>query len=113
MGFFDKIKEGLAKTKKAMAQTLDAIFIGGEIDDDFYEELTDWVTVYFFCGTVIFEIVVVRAVLEYKDVAPYFAYKIKVPVVVAPVWSRVTYVKIGEHADVTPVVAPPTVPPTL
>ena len=41
MGFFDKIKEGLAKTKKAMAQTLDAIFIGGEIDDDFYEELTD------------------------------------------------------------------------
>ena len=41
MGFFDKIKEGLAKTKKAMSQTLDAIFIGGEIDDDFYEELTD------------------------------------------------------------------------
>ena len=41
MGFFDKIKEGLAKTKKAMASTLDAIFIGGEIDDDFYEELTD------------------------------------------------------------------------
>ena len=41
MGFFDKIKEGLAKTKKAMAQTLDAIFIGGELDDDFYEELTD------------------------------------------------------------------------
>ena len=41
MGFFDKIKEGLAKTKKAMAQTLDAIFIGGEIDDDFYDELTD------------------------------------------------------------------------
>ena len=41
MGFFDKIKEGLAKTKKAMADTLDAIFIGGELDDDFYEELTD------------------------------------------------------------------------
>jgi len=41
MGFFDKIKEGLAKTKKAMANTMDAIFIGGEIDDDFYEELTD------------------------------------------------------------------------
>ena len=40
MGFFDKIKEGLAKTKKAMANTLDAIFIGGELDDDFYEELT-------------------------------------------------------------------------
>ena len=41
MGFFDKIKEGLAKTKKAMADTLDAIFVGGELDDDFYEELTD------------------------------------------------------------------------
>ena len=41
MGFFDKIKEGLAKTKKAMADTLDALFIGGELDDDFYEELTD------------------------------------------------------------------------
>ena len=41
MGFFDKIKEGLAKTKKAMANTLDALFIGGELDDDFYEELTD------------------------------------------------------------------------
>ena len=41
MGFFDKIKEGLAKTKKAMANTLDAIFTGGELDDDFYEELTD------------------------------------------------------------------------
>ena len=41
MGFFDKIKQGLAKTKKAMADTLDAIFIGGELDDDFYEELTD------------------------------------------------------------------------
>ena len=41
MGFFDKIKEGLAKTKKAMANTLDALFTGGELDDDFYEELTD------------------------------------------------------------------------
>ena len=41
MGFFDKIKEGLAKTKKAMANTLDAIFVGGELDEDFYEELTD------------------------------------------------------------------------
>ena len=41
MGFFDKIKEGLAKTKKALSNTLDAIFIGGDLDDDFYEELTD------------------------------------------------------------------------
>ena len=41
MGFFDKIKQGLAKTKKAMADTLDAIFVGGVLVDDFYEELTD------------------------------------------------------------------------
>ena len=41
MGFFDKIKQGLAKTKKAMANTLDALFTGGELDEDFYEELTD------------------------------------------------------------------------
>ena len=41
MGFVDKIKQGLAKTKKAMANTRDALFIGGELDDDFYEELTD------------------------------------------------------------------------
>ena len=41
MGFFDKIKQGLAKTKKAMADTLDVLFTGGELDDDFYEELTD------------------------------------------------------------------------
>ena len=41
MGVFDKIKEGLAKTKKAMADTLDAIFVGGELDDEFFEELTD------------------------------------------------------------------------
>ena len=41
MGFFDKIKQGLAKTKKALSETLDAVFVGGELDDDFYEELTD------------------------------------------------------------------------
>ena len=41
MGFFDKIKQGLAKTKKALSDTLDAVFVGGELDDDFYEELTD------------------------------------------------------------------------
>ncbi len=42
MGFFDKIKEGLAKTKKAMSNTLDVLFTGGtEIDDDFYDELEE------------------------------------------------------------------------
>ena len=42
MGFFDKIKEGLAKTRKAMSTTLDSVFSGfSEIDDDFYDELEE------------------------------------------------------------------------
>ena len=42
MGFFDKIKEGLVKTRKAMASTLDMVFTGyNEIDDDFYDELEE------------------------------------------------------------------------
>ncbi len=42
MGFFDKIKEGLSKTRKAMSDTLDSVFAGfTEIDDDFYDELEE------------------------------------------------------------------------
>lgn len=42
MGFFDKIKEGLSKTRKAMASTLTGIFTGfSELDDDFYDELEE------------------------------------------------------------------------
>ena len=42
MGFFDKIKEGLSKTRKAMANTLGGIFTGfSSIDDDFYDELEE------------------------------------------------------------------------
>ncbi len=42
MGFFDKIKEGLTKTRKAMSDTLDSVFSGfSEIDDDFYDELEE------------------------------------------------------------------------
>ena len=42
MGFFDKIKEGLAKTRKALSGTLDQVFTGyNEIDDDFYDELEE------------------------------------------------------------------------
>ena len=42
MGFFDKIKEGLAKTRKALSSTLDQVFTGyNEIDDDFYDELEE------------------------------------------------------------------------
>ncbi len=41
MGFFDKIKQGLAKTRDALAGTLGSIFTGSEIDDDFYDELEE------------------------------------------------------------------------
>ena len=40
MGFFDKIKAGLTKTRDALADTLGSVFSGfSEIDDDFYDEL--------------------------------------------------------------------------
>ena len=42
MGFFDKIKAGLTKTRDAMASTLGSVFSGfSEIDDDFYDELEE------------------------------------------------------------------------
>ncbi len=41
MGFFDKIKQGLSKTRDALSNTLGSIFSGSEIDDDFYEELEE------------------------------------------------------------------------
>ena len=42
MGFFDKIKAGLSKTREALANTLGSVFSGfGEIDDDFYDELEE------------------------------------------------------------------------
>ena len=42
MGFFDKIKEGLAKTRDALSGSLGSVFSGfSEIDDDFYDELEE------------------------------------------------------------------------
>jgi len=42
MGFFDKIKAGLAKTRDALSHTLGSVFSGfSEIDDDFYDELEE------------------------------------------------------------------------
>ncbi len=41
MGFFDKIKAGLTKTRTALAGTLGSLFTGSEIDEDFYEELEE------------------------------------------------------------------------
>ena len=42
MGFFDKIKAGLTKTRNAMTAVLSSVFSGfSEIDDDFYDELEE------------------------------------------------------------------------
>ena len=41
MGFFDKIKQGLAKTREAISETFNDIFSVSELDDDFYDELEE------------------------------------------------------------------------
>ncbi len=42
MGFFDKIKAGLTKTRDALSDTLGSVFSGfSEVDDDFYDELEE------------------------------------------------------------------------
>ena len=42
MGFFDKIKAGLAKTRAAFSSTLEEVFDNAEaIDDDFFDELEE------------------------------------------------------------------------
>ena len=42
MGFFDKIKAGLTKTRDALSNTLGSVFSGfSEINSDFYEELEE------------------------------------------------------------------------
>ena len=42
MGFFDKIKAGLAKTRAALSSTLDEVFDNADaIDEDFFEELEE------------------------------------------------------------------------
>ncbi len=43
MGFFEKLKLGLTKTKNAVLHRTDALFrsLSGEIDEDFYEELEE------------------------------------------------------------------------
>ena len=42
MGFFDKIKQGLAKTRAAFSDTLEEVFSNADaIDDDFFDELEE------------------------------------------------------------------------
>ena len=38
-GFFQRLTEGLTKTRQNIMSGLDSIFRSSEIDDDFYEEL--------------------------------------------------------------------------
>ncbi|MBE7073853.1 MAG: signal recognition particle-docking protein FtsY [Clostridiales bacterium] len=41
MGFFKKIGNALRKTREAIARKIDSLLSHGEINDDFYDELTD------------------------------------------------------------------------
>ena len=41
MGFFSKLKEGLRKTKEAIAYRLNKLFTGGVLTDEFYDELEE------------------------------------------------------------------------
>ena len=41
MGFFDKIKAGLSKTREALSDSLGSVFQASEIDEDFYDELEE------------------------------------------------------------------------
>jgi len=42
MGFFDKLKEGLAKTRKSITEKVDQVLVSfGKIDDELFEELEE------------------------------------------------------------------------
>ncbi len=41
MGFFEKIKQGLTKTRQNLGATLSSVFSVSELDDDFYDELEE------------------------------------------------------------------------
>ena len=42
MGFFDKIKQGLTKTRDALSESLNDLFSEDtELDEDFYDELEE------------------------------------------------------------------------
>lgn len=41
MGFFKKIGNALKKTRESIARKIDSLLSHGELDDDFYDELTD------------------------------------------------------------------------
>ncbi|MCD7804720.1 MAG: signal recognition particle-docking protein FtsY [Oscillospiraceae bacterium] len=41
MGFFDKLKAGLSKTKNGLMSGINSLFRRGNLDDDFYDELEE------------------------------------------------------------------------
>ena len=41
MGFFSKLKEGLAKTRNNISKSFSNLFKANEIDDDFYDQLEE------------------------------------------------------------------------
>lgn len=41
MGFFDKLKAGLSKTKSSLVGSINALLSGSKIDDDFFDELEE------------------------------------------------------------------------
>lgn len=41
MGFFEKLKEGLSKTRDNMVSGLNSVFVKGDIDDDLYDEIEE------------------------------------------------------------------------
>ena len=42
MGFFEKIKKGLSKTRESVGSMITGVFTGfSQIDDDFYDELEE------------------------------------------------------------------------
>lgn len=41
MGFFDKLKQGLAKTRKALIENTEALFRGGTVDEGILEDLEE------------------------------------------------------------------------
>ncbi len=41
MGFFKKIADALKKTRESIRRKMDSLLSGGELNDDFYDEMED------------------------------------------------------------------------
>ena len=48
MGFFEKLKNGLKKTKEVLMKPVNSLFSSyDKVDDEFFEELFDILVIYF------------------------------------------------------------------